>query len=102
MKCAGVFNATRWSCTVKKNLFLISRNHAIDPHPASSKRGVRVVTIRRSGLRWTWSRRCTSSAGVDGEVVWSWHPGAGVKLMVLSTSVVGDGGKRAGPRGDHV
>src|SRR3954447_8929424 len=36
----------------------------------------------------------------DGEVVWSWPPGAEVKLAMLMTSIAGDGGKRAGPRGD--
>jgi hypothetical protein len=40
--------------------------------------------------------------GADGEVVWSWHPGADAKLAMFMTSIAGDGGKKAGPRGDHV
>jgi hypothetical protein len=32
---------------------------------------------------------------VDGEVVWSWRPDAGVKL---AEQFAGDGGKRAGDR----
>jgi hypothetical protein len=47
--------------------------------PASSKRGVRVVTIRGSGMRWTRLWQLTSAAIADGEVVWSWHPGADAK-----------------------
>jgi hypothetical protein len=46
--------------------------------------------------------RWTSAAFADGEVVWSWSPGAEAKVAMLLTSVAGDGGKRAGPRGDHV
>jgi hypothetical protein len=38
----------------------------------------------------------------DGEVVWSWHPGADAKFAMFMTSIASDGGKRAGPRGDHV
>jgi hypothetical protein len=40
--------------------------------------------------------------GADGEIVWSWPPGAEVKSAMFMTSVAGDGGKTAGPRGDHV
>ncbi len=36
-----------------------------------------------------------------GEVVWSWHPGAGVK-SAASDERADDGGNQAGPRGDHV
>jgi hypothetical protein len=36
---------------------------------------------------------------VDGEVVWFWHPDAGVKSVEDKSA--GDGGKRAGHRGDH-
>jgi len=38
----------------------------------------------------------------DGEVVWSWPPGAEVKSAMFMTSIAGDGDKKAGPRGDHV
>jgi hypothetical protein len=40
--------------------------------------------------------------GADGEVVWSWRPGAGAKVAMFMTGIAGDGGKTAGPRGDHV
>jgi hypothetical protein len=43
------------------------------------RRGVRVVTRRRGGLRWTCGRRQTTGAGTDGEIVWSWPPGAEAK-----------------------
>jgi len=43
------------------------------------QRGVRVVTIRRGGLRWTCERRQTTGARADGEIVWSWPPGAETK-----------------------
>ena len=35
----------------------------------------------------------------DGEVVWSWHPDAGVKFRGIFSR--GDGGKRAGHRAGH-
>jgi len=31
-------------------------------------------------MRWTRELRLTSVAGADGEVVWSWRPGAGAKF----------------------
>src|SRR3569832_785588 len=57
--------------------FVFSESVVCCLHPASSKRGVRVVTIRRGGLRWTCERRQTTGVRTDGEVVWSWRPGAG-------------------------
>jgi hypothetical protein len=39
-----------------------------------------IVTNVGSGMRWTRWRRKTSGANADGEVVWSWHPDAGVKF----------------------
>jgi hypothetical protein len=38
----------------------------------------------------------------DGEIVWSWPPGAEVKPAMVMTSIADDGGKNAGPRGEHV
>jgi hypothetical protein len=52
---------------------------------------------RGGGLRWTWKLRWTSAAGTDGEVVWSWPPGAEAKFVMLLTGVVSDRGKKAGP-----
>ncbi len=40
--------------------------------------------------------------GTDGEVVWSWPPGAEAKRAMLLTSIVRDGGNQAGPRGERV
>jgi hypothetical protein len=58
-------------------------------HPASSQRGVRaIVTIREVGMRWP-CRCCSAHSRVDehidadGEVVWSWPPGAEVKVAML-------------------
>jgi hypothetical protein len=31
-------------------------------------------------MRWTRKLRLTSVADADGEVVWSWRPGAGAKF----------------------
>jgi hypothetical protein len=39
---------------------------------------------------------------MDGEVVWSWHPGADAKVALLIDERAGDGGKNAGPRGESV
>jgi hypothetical protein len=66
------------------------------------ERGVRVVTDVERGMRWTRSCVSTSAIFADGEVVWSWHPGAGVKFAILFDEPVNDGGNQAGPRGEHV
>jgi hypothetical protein len=66
-----------------------------------------IVTSVGRGMRWT---RLLAACGVhadervsaDGEVVWSWSPGAETKFAMVMTSIADDGGKRAGPRGDHV
>jgi hypothetical protein len=39
---------------------------------------------------------------VDGEVAWSWPPGAEAKLVMLLTGVADDRGKTAGPWGERV
>ena len=43
-------------------------------------------------MRWTRRSRRTNVACADGEVMWSWHPDAGVKLRGASRD---DGGKKA-------
>jgi hypothetical protein len=63
----------------------------IPPHV----RGVRVVTIRRGGERWTCRCRQTYGRDADGEVVWSWRRDAGAKLARTHSRCAGDGGKRA-------
>jgi hypothetical protein len=40
--------------------------------------------------------------GADGEIVWSWRPGAGAKVVMFVMSVAADGGNQAGPRGERV
>jgi hypothetical protein len=70
----------------------------IPPH----RRGVRVVTNVEAGCDGHDRLRATSVTGVDGEIVWSWPPGAEAKRMVLLTSIVGDRGKNAGPWGERV
>jgi hypothetical protein len=49
------------------------------------------------GMRWTCWRRRTSGASADGEVVWSWSPDAGIKLVIY---VTGDGGYQARHSGE--
>jgi len=49
-------------------------------------------------MRWTRRRRKTSGANADGEVVWSWRPDAGVKVVDEFTN---DGGKRARYEGNR-
>jgi hypothetical protein len=53
--------------------------------------------ITRS-MRWHADERVSA----DGEIVWSWSPGAETKSAMLMASMAGDGGKNAGPRGEHV
>jgi len=55
----------------------------VSVHPASSTRGVRVVTNVEAGCDGHDRLRATSAIGVDGEVVWSWPPGAEAKLAML-------------------
>ena len=49
--------------------------------------------------------------GADGEIVWAWHPGAGVNLVEMHPAQPrlrciinpqGDGGKKAGHRGERI
>ena len=40
--------------------------------------------------------------GADGEIVWSWRPGAGAKVAMSVMSIAADGGNQAGPRGERV
>src|ERR1700730_13338095 len=61
--------------------------------PALDKEGrFAVVTNVGCGMRWTRRRRKTGGAFADGEVVWSWRPDAGAKVVERSAN---DGGKRA-------
>ena len=44
----------------------------------------------------------TNEAFADGEIAWSWPPGAEAKSVVTLMRRAGDGGKNAGPRGERV
>jgi hypothetical protein len=51
-------------------------------HPVPNQEGrFAVVTKRWRGMRWTQAAHGRMRQLVDGEVVWSWHRDAGVKLM---------------------
>jgi len=66
------------------------------------KRGVSADRHERGGGgRWTSQSRETNAIETDGEVVGSWHPGAGANARWCFASRA-DGGKKAGPRGDLV
>jgi len=65
-----------------------------------------IVTSVGRGMRWAyrvaaWLIHADEQHDAYGEIVWSWRPGAGAKVW-NSTSPTTDGGKTAGPRGDHV
>ena len=51
-------------------------------------------------MRWTRELRKTNAANVDGEVVWSWRPDAGVKLVRSKLLLRGDGGYQARHTGE--
>jgi hypothetical protein len=65
-----------------------------------TRQGALRTSRTRGGMRWTRKLRRTSAAEADGEVVWSWRRDAGVKF-VRSKLLAGDGGKKAGHRGEH-
>ena len=63
--------------------------------------------------RWVWNAVDAKAPGainlrgrtalyVDGEVVWSWRPDAGVKLAMMLRITRTTGARKPGPRGDHV
>ena len=45
-------------------------------------------------MRWTQMALVTRALEADGEIVWSWHPDAGVKFL-RNTLLRDDGGKKA-------
>jgi hypothetical protein len=64
-------------------------------YPASSKRGVRVVTNVEAGCGGRGSVEKTSDAAADGEVVWSWRSDAGAKVVKTLSRLASDGGNQA-------
>jgi hypothetical protein len=67
---------------------------------------IAIVTDVERGMRWTRRVAALIGAdeghGADGEIVWSWRPGADAKVAMFMTSIASDGGKNAGPRGERV
>jgi len=51
-----------------------------DLHPVSQRGGSR-SSRTRGGMRWTRMALLTRALEAYGEVVWSWHRGAGVKSV---------------------
>jgi hypothetical protein len=45
--------------------------------------------------------RADERLDAHGQGVWFWRPGAGAKWVAMLTRRAHDGGKKAGPRGDH-
>jgi hypothetical protein len=83
-KFASVFRAKfHIPITSSKFLFRFSGNRAKHCISRFVQRGVRVVTNVEAGCDGHGWLRATSAIGVDGEVVWSWHPGADAKFAAL-------------------
>jgi hypothetical protein len=63
----------------------------------------RFAIVTNVGLRMRWTRYCQLTSGkiADGEVVWSRHPDADAKSALMLSHHVGDGGNKAGLRGEH-
>jgi hypothetical protein len=82
--------AKNLSRPARKNipLFTAPKSVASSRHPASSKRGVRVVTNIEAGCGGRGSVEKTSDAAADGEVVWSWRSNAGAKSRNDSEATV--------------
>ena len=118
MDCFASLAMTMWSIRCDKAARRANQPKPVQPFAqkyfASSRRAnqkynsARLTRMRggsRSsrtcgGMRWTRRLRLTSVADADGEVVWFWRPDAGVKF-VRSTLLTGDGGKKAGHRGER-
>jgi hypothetical protein len=67
------------------------------PHPQEGR--IAIVTDVGSGRRWTQAAPKTRALSADGEVVWSWRPDAGVKLVkVISLATVAN---KPGHRGER-
>jgi len=71
----------------------------LTPRVSPDERGGSRSSRTRVEMRWTRKSRLTSVADADGEVVWSWRPGAGAKFRG-SQAFADDGGNKAGHRGE--
>jgi hypothetical protein len=68
--------------------------YVIPPHRRGTYASSRYVEC---GERWTRHGRETNGREVDGEVVWSWSPGAETKFEMLLTSIASDRGNKPVP-----
>ena len=111
--CGGKAHfSARFLTRAKLNKFLDNRifldsapkSVVLFPHPVLMRRGVRaIVTIRGAGMRWPRPVRRFCATTDEVRTVKSCGPG----LPMLRSSRrcderADDGGKKAGPRGDHV
>jgi len=78
----------------KKILFYRSKNQIISIAIPSHSRGIAQGHQCGTGMRWPRKALLTMAPDVDGEIVWSRHPQAGVKFAAQGSA--GDGGKSAG------
>ncbi len=82
------------SCRMRVGLPCRANQDDLSARPASSKRGVRVVTIR--GVRdavaivLSGALRKTTGRVMDGEIVWSWRRDAGAKLARCNSTSLSD------------
>ena len=88
-------------------LFLIFRICVYDAPSRLIEEGrIAIVTDVEAGsggrMGCSAINRADEQLDTHGEIVWSWHPGADAKFAMFMTSIADDGGKNAGPRGDHV
>ena len=100
-RAAGLLSTTKFSSFVFTEIMYDSRPSCL------AERDVRaVVTIREVGMRWPCGLAVHLMHGRTSlcgrEIVWSWSPGAETKPAATLTRCAGDGGNRAGPRGEHV
>ena len=82
--------------------FSASRETQITPITPriSSTQGALATSRTRGERRWTRRAQLTLAPDADGEVVWFWRRGAGVKFS-RSELLGGDGGNKAVHRGEH-
>jgi hypothetical protein len=76
----------QWASTgqaVQRKIFLFRFfvNYGFLTPSRLMQRDVRVVTNVEVGYDGRGGCARRAPAGTDGEIVWSWHPGAGVKLV---------------------
>ena len=76
-------------------------NHLYELAPSRPKEGRWPSSRTLGGMRWTQRCRKTNDKTADGEVVWSWHLDADVKLATMLAHCAGDGDKKPDHQGEH-